>query len=208
MEKLKLFITHHDHSRAFFITYLGLSIALSVIFNLGFFIILALIHFAMDIAKYKILGQKNAHALLCATKDCLIDFAFIFVGIALALVIHHGLGVGVARAASAARAGRASGALRQTILIRAVRALKIVPKAIIGEHSAGETAETIGILRGKIQPKVEPFSLAKFDWAMIFISIFCVAFIFLSPWIFGIDGTEIIETIKHESIPSFEIAIE
>ena len=86
---MRAFIRNHDHSKVFFVLYLTLSVGLSVIFNLGFFILLAGIHYAMDIAKHKMNGLNNLNAIRASARECILDIMFIFIGLASAIVLQR-----------------------------------------------------------------------------------------------------------------------
>jgi hypothetical protein len=101
-KKILAFIDRHDENWVFFFVYLALSIILSLFFNIGFFLLLVLVHVLLDFLKHWHSSNRTTnharHAFLYAMRDgFLFDFVLLLIGFAIGYIFHLTLAVGVSR---------------------------------------------------------------------------------------------------------------
>lgn len=112
-------ISIHDESLWFSFLYLLAAVLLSYFLNLGFFIILVLVHLTLDVAKHRIAGSSPAKSLFYAFREGIVDVAFIFIGLAMGLYTQVAIGIGATKALFSAQS------------LRFIRAL---PRITPGKH--------------------------------------------------------------------------
>jgi len=206
--RIKQFLITHDYSKVFFLLYLISSVALSIIFNLGFFVFLAVIHYFMDIYKYRHGGLDYKTSSIASLRDCMADVMFIFIGYVSALVFSAGFGLGIIRTVQGEEMILASMRTQEQIAIKGMKTIKLVPKVFLGERAMEATSymitaasqRKIGNLGSKF--KYKPFN--PFEKAMIAITVACAGFILAAPLVYGISYGQVWQVVVKESIPRFE----
>ena len=201
------FLLTHDYSKLFFITYLLLSVGLSIIFNLGFFVLLAVMHYCMDIFKYRHGGLDYKTSLVASLRDCMVDVMFIFIGYASAIVFQVGFGMGIARSIVAEERLLVSLRAEEQILVKSLKTIKLLPKIFIGERAIEATSYMLTASNQRKRGKPGKFQhkpLNHFEKIMIAISAVCVVFFFAAPSIYDITLLDVLHIIVKESIPTLE----
>jgi hypothetical protein len=94
-------VSKHDENWPFFFLYLAASILLTLLFNLGFFLVLIFIHFLLDFIKHWHSGNRKTdhvrYAALYAFRDgFLLDFFLLVIAFAFGYVFHFTFAVSIA----------------------------------------------------------------------------------------------------------------
>ena len=205
--KLAHFLVTHDYSRLFFISYLLLSVGLSIIFNLGFFVLLAVIHYCMDIYKYRHGGLGYRTSMVASLRDCMVDVMFIFIGYASAIVFQAGFGIGIARSIAAEERLLISLRTEEQVLVKSLKTLKLIPKIFLGERAFEATSYmlTASEQRKALNPgKFKHKPLNAFEKGMLTIIAICTLFFFAAPYIYDISLSSVFHIIVGETIPTLE----
>ena len=204
--RIKRFFITHDYSRVFFLFYLISSVALSIVFNLGFFVFLAVAHYFMDIYKYRHGGLGYRTSAAASLRDCMADVMFIFIGYVSAIVFSAGFGLGVIRTLQGEEMFLASLKSEQ-IAIKGMKTVKLIPKVFLAERAMEATSYMVTAAsqrklddEGKFQSK----KLSLFEKGMIAITVLCAGFIVAAPMIYGISYGQVWQIIVNESIPTLE----
>lgn len=189
-QTLKTYLKNHDETFSFFIIYLCLGIVLSLLFNIGVFILLVLAHYLMDLSKHRILGKNWSKTFAHSTKDITIDISFVMVGLVLSIYLHHGLILGLSK-----------GAFKTMYL------LEIMAKSAIAERSVNAFVHYYMFVKShKIKKNDgELTRFERFSWSMIGAS---VALILISPIVLNFTFTEFLShVVSQELVPRFEVVL-
>lgn len=85
----------HDEWPLFRIWFSVLTIVASIVLNLGIFVVLVLMHMALDIVKYRTRHNLPWHWVFVETmRESLMDIFFIVLGILLGIIFHHSIAIG------------------------------------------------------------------------------------------------------------------
>ncbi len=92
LRSIRRFAHAHDDTPVFHATYFILTALAAVLFNLGMFVMLVLIHMGLDIVKYREVHGLSWHRTIRAMlRESLIDIALVCLGLAFAVYLHHSL---------------------------------------------------------------------------------------------------------------------
>ena len=87
--KIKGIIDTHDERLLFTIPYIIIAVLLVVFLNLFAFLVWIIMHYFMDIYKYRRRNHSARYSLLKALHNCKIDFMFFFVGLSIELILSY-----------------------------------------------------------------------------------------------------------------------
>lgn len=206
--RIKHFLITHDYSKVFFLFYLFSSVALSLIFNLGFFVFLAVLHYFMDIYKYRHGGLDYKTSSIASLRDCMADVMFIFVGYVSAIVFSAGFGLGIIRTLQGEEMILASMRTQEQIAIKGLKTIKLVPKVFLGERAMEATSYMVTAASQRkvanLGSKFKHRQLNTFEKIMLAVTFTCAAFILAAPLIYHINYGQVWQIIVKESIPTLE----
>lgn len=198
MSRFAHFVQTHDEDPAFFWMYFILGFGLSFLFNMGFFVILAIAHFGLDYTKHRMLGMPKKQALKRAARESIVDIAFIFIGLVLGLYVHTAFTFGVAHA------GR-SLAVSQAARLNNLARIANIGRAAARAASAQRFVEAFTSL---VLKRDDSGQLVMIDGKMttvekvfVGILIICVILLLASPWIVGVTPESFVNYVQAELIP-------
>lgn len=76
-DRLHYFVLYHDEMRSFQIGYVLATLLLSLLYSLGWFIVLVVLHFLLNVTRDKIIGYKLWHGAKKSFSELSLDFAAI-----------------------------------------------------------------------------------------------------------------------------------
>lgn len=92
--KLRQFAHEHDDLPAFHAAYLVLAFLTAMLFNLGAFGLLIVVHITLDVFKYREVHGFSWHDTWRATiRESLVDVTLFMVGLVFTVYLHHSVGV-------------------------------------------------------------------------------------------------------------------
>jgi hypothetical protein len=192
-------ISDHDDKWAFTVTYIGLSIILSIAISLFWLLVVVLIHVALEWIALK--NRKEPQLLQNLFWHLKLDLGLVL--FALCLSIYMDTAFGLVGLGAAARTGAQVGT-RFIIWQRALRGILLtlddaaqVSKIVLSKiNSNKEDADSI---ETSVSPWKDRWSLG--DWISLILLIGCLLLIFLSPLILGDSVLEIAYILAKELHP-------
>jgi len=208
MASVLKWIEDHDDRLSFVILYIGGAVALSILLNLFWVIMLMLGHFALEIVRGHLLGARRplAHALW----EVKLDIALVLFALVVAIYSDHVLallGLGqAARAGQAARGLQAAarfGVIERTlriVVLTADDAFRLVQAALKLRSRSTATATpalapTAAIASGNR-------SIGTGDIVSLGFGALCLVLILLAPEIIGTTSDAVASQILHEVSPA------
>lgn len=207
MVAVRQWIEDHDDRLSFVILYIGGAVALSILLNLFWVIVLMLAHFALEIVRGHLLGAKRplAHALW----EVKLDIALVLFALVVALYADHVLALlGLGQAARAGQATRGLQAAARFGIIE--RTLRIV---VLTADDAFRLVQAALKLRSRSAATAAPAPLATApatsggtglgtgDIVSLAFGAVCLALILLAPDIIGTTPDAVASQILHEVSP-------
>lgn len=207
MAAVRQWIEDHDDRLSFVILYIGGAVALSILLNLFWVIVLMLAHFALEIVRGHLLGAKRplAHALW----EVKLDIALVLFALVVALYADHVLALlGLGQAARAGQATRGLQAAARFGIIE--RTLRIV---VLTADDAFRLVQAALKLRSRSAATAAPAPLATApatsggtglgtgDIVSLAFGAVCLALILLAPDIIGTTPDAVASQILHEVSP-------
>ncbi|MCA9375988.1 MAG: hypothetical protein KC925_02905 [Candidatus Doudnabacteria bacterium] len=185
----------HDDRVWFFIGYFILGFVLSYYLNLGFFLLLSVLHFVLDVTKHRLLGDSWRESLQHGLRESLVDAAFFFVGFVLGLYVHVAVTVGIAGA------GRALAFTRAARVGRAAR----LGQAAARSTTASRTVETFSKIYLKKNTHLiqidGKLTLAEKIFSTLLI--LCWFLLLLSPLLIDVTPEILLDYMNAQLIPRF-----
>jgi hypothetical protein len=207
MVAVRQWIEDHDDRLSFVILYIGGAVALSILLNLFWVIVLMLAHFALEIVRGHLLGAKRplAHALW----EVKLDIALVLFALVVALYADHVLALlGLGQAARAGQATRGLQAAARFGIIE--RTLRIV---VLTADDAFRLVQAALKLRSRSAATAAPAPLATApatsggtglgtgDIVSLAFGAVCLALILLAPDIIGTTPDAVASQVLHEVSP-------
>jgi hypothetical protein len=207
MAAVRQWIEDHDDRLSFVILYIGGAVALSILLNLFWVIVLMLAHFALEIVRGHLLGAKRplAHALW----EVKLDIALVLFALVVALYADHVLALlGLGQAARAGQAARGLQAAARFGIIE--RTLRIV---VLTADDAFRLVQAALKLRSRSAATAAPAPLATApatsggtglgtgDIVSLAFGAVCLALILLAPDIIGTTPDAVASQVLHEVSP-------
>jgi hypothetical protein len=207
MVAVRQWIEDHDDRLSFVILYIGGAVALSILLNLFWVIVLMLAHFALEIVRGHLLGAKRplAHALW----EVKLDIALVLFALVVALYADHVLALlGLGQAARAGQAARGLQAAARFGIIE--RTLRIV---VLTADDAFRLVQAALKLRSRSAATAAPAPLATApatsggtglgtgDIVSLAFGAVCLALILLAPDIIGTTPDAVASQVLHEVSP-------
>jgi hypothetical protein len=207
MAAVRQWIEDHDDRLSFVILYIGGAVALSILLNLFWVIVLMLAHFALEIVRGHLLGAKRplAHALW----EVKLDIALVLFALVVALYADHVLALlGLGQAARAGQATRGLQAAARFGIIE--RTLRIV---VLTADDAFRLVQAALKLRSRSAATAAPAPLATApatsggtglgtgDIVSLAFGAVCLALILLAPDIIGTTPDAVASQVLHEVSP-------
>lgn len=207
MVAVRQWIEDHDDRLSFVILYIGGAVALSILLNLFWVIVLMLAHFALEIVRGHLLGAKRplAHALW----EVKLDIALVLFALVVALYADHVLALlGLGQAARAGQAARGLQAAARFGIIE--RTLRIV---VLTADDAFRLVQAALKLRSRSAATAAPAPLATApatsggtglgtgDIVSLAFGAVCLALILLAPDIIGTTSDAVASQVLHEVSP-------
>lgn len=192
-------ISRHDDNWAFFVGYMVLSVVLSVFFNLGFFLILIIVHFLLDLVKHWHSNNKKTddfwYALQFALRDgFLLDFFLLVLAFAFGYAFHFTFAVAI------------SNGTRLFALVEIEDLLRILSRVFVADWVVTNIAWLSKHMReidtGKIYMSPD---LLRHEALMIVGSILIVAALVLVPIITGTGYESLVGYTQKELIPNLSL---
>jgi hypothetical protein len=185
---IRSFAHDHDDIPAFHAAYLVGTFLAAALFNLGFFVVLILLHMCLDVVKYRDLHeyswQMTIHAVLV---ESIVDIALFFIALTSAVYIQHTFALEIM-----------SGIVRsEATLLRAVAVL--VPKIEIVEHFGGILIHFKTYLHSP-HPDLSVPLLRVHRWSVIVIAV-CVALLFLAIPLYRGHEQTLVSLLQNELVP-------
>ena len=168
------FIQSHDEHMLFQLTYLVLVILAVMFLNLGFFVLLILVHMSLDIVKYRHFHKLSAVQTFMSTlHESMIDIMLLLVGLVISVYFQHSIGI-------VALSG----------FIRAESSLTRVFVMFFSKFTA--TTHFVKPLT-RLQQHFEsvhrslPTSLTVADRLYLYLTAFCFFLLVIAPSVIGVD---------------------
>lgn len=178
-QKILHFIEEHDESWVFFFVYLVMSILLSIFFNLGFFLMLMLVHLALDFIKHWKSANRHTNrfwrALEYALRDgFLLDFVLLLLAFSFGFILEFAFAIGLSRGVKVASS------------IRVQNLLRAVPRVVVGNWIVENVTQLTIYLNEHDKKKVYmPVRMTRFEKFLVASMVVVTVLIFFLPIITG-----------------------
>lgn len=189
-------ISRHDDNWVFFVGYIVLSIVLSVFFNLGFFLILIVVHFLLDLVKHWHSNNKKTddfwYAFQFALRDgFLLDFFLFVIAFAFGYVFHFTFAVAISNGA------------RLFALVEIEDIVRILSRLVIADWVISHIAWLAKYVREIDTRKIYmPPDLLRHEVMMVLGSLVIIGALVLLPLVTGTGFETLTEYARKELIPN------
>ena len=194
-KKFLAFIENHDESWGFFFTYLFVSLFLSYYFNLGFFVLLLIVHVFIDFLKHwhsnnRITNHARAAFVYALRDGFLFDAVFILACLNLGFAFHIIIGAGFSRGIKLASSETVDAVLRA------------IPRISAADWIVEHIATVSSYIRENDKKRVYmPPRLTNYEKTLITIGVLCIALIFVLPVITQQSYDTLFSYMYHELVP-------
>ncbi len=189
-----VYVAHqHDEWPLFKIWFSILTIAASIILNMGVFAALVLLHMALDVIKYRTKHSLSWHWVMIETlRESLIDIFFIALGLLLSIAFHHAIAIGgLGRLAEA-----------EVLILNLI--LRVGPRMKIAEH----LLEILLYWKHHFETQFQPRApLSKSERGMLAAIVIMTIGIIATPFVTSLTVHDVGKTMKKELTPRLEFNI-
>ncbi|MFC1640528.1 hypothetical protein ACFL2D_00605 [Patescibacteria group bacterium] len=198
-DRLIHFLSEHDESWVFFFAYLVASILLSMYFNLGFFLILVLVHLFLDFLKHWHSSNRKTNRMLYAAyysirDGFLFDLFLFLVAFSIGYMLEATIAIGLSRGVKIATSLRV-----QTIL-------RALPRIFIADWILENIVQVTIYLHEHDKKKTFlPVRMKLFErFLLVGITAMVVLIAFL-PFVMGDTINGLFDYMRVELIPSYQL---
>jgi hypothetical protein len=189
LHSFKSFAHGHDDVPAFHATFLVATFLAAAVLNLGFFLILILLHMMLDFVKYREVHRYSYRMTLKAMLlESISDIALFLMGLTVAVYFSHTFMLAAA-----------GGLLRSELTV--LKALgTLIPKVIIIEHLV-----TIAVsVRSYLDTEVLGLhgKCTRLQVLSMYSSVTCVVLLLVSVGLYAHNQADLLAVLQHELIPS------
>lgn len=189
-----IYVAHeHDEWPWFKLWFAILTVAASIVLNLGIFAVLVALHAMFDVIKYRTKHTLSWHWTMIETvRESLVDVFFIVLGLLLGIAFHHAVAIG------------GLGKLAGLELLFLDLILRVGPRIKIAEH----LLEVIMYWRHHFENQFMPLTpLSRSEKGVALATVLLACGIALSPFFTALTWKDVGHTMAKELTPRFELGI-
>ena len=195
LERIVRYIDDHDEQWLFFFAYLALSIYLSFFLNLGFFVILLVIHVLLDFLKHLHSSNRKTnqlrHAFVYAVRDGLVfDLFLLLLAFIFGYIFEATLAVGLSKGVKLANSPGVRAFLRavpRVFLANWVIENIVVLTLYLNEHDKKKTYMAV--------------KMTRFEKVIVSLMGVALVALFFLPPIFGESYSHLVDYAMRELVP-------
>lgn len=185
---IKRFFHGHDNLPAFHAGYLVATFLAAALFNLGFFLLLILIHMFFDYVKYREVGHQDfLHTMKSVLSESIFDLALLVFALALIVYARHSYPLPLL-----------SGLVRSGLNLAVAVGILIPKMRVFDDIEAAIVHVQTHLYAPPSHPSGELTALQRLS-AIVFLV--CFFLILFSPILPGVDSGAILWTLRQQLIP-------